>query len=480
MKYMFYKDLERFIDEKKQCWTKASDQIWNYAETKFQETRSSETLCSLLAQEGFDVETGIAGLPTAFVASFGSGAPVIAFLGEYDALSGLSQQEGLPEKKSLIEGGNGHGCGHHLLGVGSLAAAAAVKEILTKNKLPGTVRYYGCPGEEGGSGKAFMARAGAFKDVDAALTWHPLTHNAIWSTRFLANYQVAFRFHGKSSHAASAPHVGRSALDAVELMNIGVNYLREHVVPDARMHYAITNSGGASPNVVQGEAEVLYLLRAPELAQVQEIYERVCAIAHGAAMMTGTTHEVIFQKACSNYLPNKALETIMYRHLQQAALPALPENEQQLAQQLQQTMTPEDLQNDLHMAELLLGGQHRELLPGIRKQLVADSVLPHVHAASLLPGSSDVGDVSWLVPTAQCSTTCYVFGTPGHSWQMVAQGTSSLAHQGMLTAAKTLACTAVDLFTQPELLQLAKAELLQTLDGGTYQCPIPQDVQPPL
>ena len=480
MKYMFYKDLERFIDEKKQCWTKASDQIWNYAETKFQETRSSETLCSLLAQEGFDVETGIAGLPTAFVASFGSGAPVIAFLGEYDALSGLSQQEGLPEKKPLIEGGNGHGCGHHLLGVGSLAAAAAVKEILTKNKLPGTVRYYGCPGEEGGSGKAFMARAGAFKDVDAALTWHPLTHNAIWSTRFLANYQVAFRFHGKSSHAASAPHVGRSALDAVELMNIGVNYLREHVVPDARMHYAITNSGGASPNVVQGEAEVLYLLRAPELAQVQEIYERVCAIAHGAAMMTGTTHEVIFQKACSNYLPNKALETIMYRHLQQAALPALPENEQQLAQQLQQTMTPEDLQNDLHMAELLLGGQHRELLPGIRKQLVSDSVLPHVHAASLLPGSSDVGDVSWLVPTAQCSTACYVFGTPGHSWQMVAQGTSSLAHQGMLTAAKTLACTAVDLFTQPELLQLAKAELLQTLDGGTYQCPIPQDVQPPL
>ena len=477
---MFYKDLERFIDEKKQCWTKASDQIWNYAETKFQETRSSETLCSLLAQEGFDVETGIAGLPTAFVASFGSGAPVIAFLGEYDALSGLSQQEGLPEKKPLIEGGNGHGCGHHLLGVGSLAAAAAVKEILTKNKLPGTVRYYGCPGEEGGSGKAFMARAGAFKDVDAALTWHPLTHNAIWSTRFLANYQVAFRFHGKSSHAASAPHVGRSALDAVELMNIGVNYLREHVVPDARMHYAITNSGGASPNVVQGEAEVLYLLRAPELAQVQEIYERVCAIAHGAAMMTGTTHEVIFQKACSNYLPNKALETIMYRHLQQAALPALPENEQQLAQQLQQTMTPEDLQNDLHMAELLLGGQHRELLPGIRKQLVADSVLPHVHAASLLPGSSDVGDVSWLVPTAQCSTACYVFGTPGHSWQMVAQGTSSLAHQGMLTAAKNLACTAVDLFTQPELLQLAKAELLQTLDGGTYQCPIPQDVQPPL
>ena len=480
MKYMFYKDLERFIDEKKQCWTKASDQIWNYAETKFQETRSSETLCSLLAQEGFDVETGIAGLPTAFVASFGSGAPVIAFLGEYDALSGLSQQEGLPEKKPLIEGGNGHGCGHHLLGVGSLAAAAAVKEILTKNKLPGTVRYYGCPGEEGGSGKAFMARAGAFKDVDAALTWHPLTHNAIWSTRFLANYQVAFRFHGKSSHAASAPHVGRSALDAVELMNIGVNYLREHVVPDARMHYAITNSGGASPNVVQGEAEVLYLLRAPELAQVQEIYERVCAIAHGAAMMTGTTHEVIFQKACSNYLPNKALETIMYRHLQQAALPALPENEQQLAQQLQQTMTPEDLQNDLHMAELLLGGQHRELLPGIRKQLVSDSVLPHVHAASLLPGSSDVGDVSWLVPTAQCSTACYVFGTPGHSWQMVAQGTSSLAHQGMLTAAKTLACTAVDLFTQPELLQLAKAELLQTLDGSTYQCPIPQDVQPPL
>ena len=240
---MFYKDLERLIDEKKQRWTKASDQIWNYAETKFQETRSSEMLRSLLTQEGFAVETGVADLPTAFVASFGSGAPVIAFLGEYDALSGLSQQDGLAEKIPLIEGGNGHGCGHHLLGVGSLAAAVATKEILKENKLPGTVRYYGCPGEEGGSGKAFMARAGVFGDVDAALTWHPLTHNAIWSTRFLGNYQVAFRFHGKSSHAASAPHVGRSALDAVELMNIGVNYLLEHVVPDARMHYAITNSG---------------------------------------------------------------------------------------------------------------------------------------------------------------------------------------------------------------------------------------------
>lgn len=477
---MFYKDLERLIDEKKQRWTKASDQIWNYAETKFQETRSSEMLRSLLTQEGFAVETGVADLPTAFVASFGSGAPVIAFLGEYDALSGLSQQDGIAEKIPLIEGGNGHGCGHHLLGVGSLAAAVATKEILKENKLPGTVRYYGCPGEEGGSGKAFMARAGVFGDVDAALTWHPLAHNAIWSTRFLGNYQVAFRFHGKSSHAASAPHVGRSALDAVELMNIGVNYLREHVVPDARMHYAITNSGGASPNVVPSEAEVLYLLRAPELAQVQDIYERVCSIAHGAALMTGTTHEVIFQKACSNYIPNNALETIMYRHLQQVALPALPENEQELAQQLHQTMTQEDLQNDLHMAELLLGGQHRELLPGIRKQLVSDCVLPHVHAASLLPGSSDVGDVSWLVPTAQCSTACYVFGTPGHSWQMVAQGTSSLAHQGMLTAAKALARTALELFTQPELIQAAKAELLQTLDGRTYQCPIPPDVQPPL
>lgn len=470
--------LDEMIDEQQELWTAASDKIWDYAETKFQEFQSSQTLCDLLATEGFEVEQGIAGLSTAFVASFGSGFPVVALLGEYDALSGLSQKDGIAHQEAVTKGGNGHGCGHHLLGVGSLAAAVAVKKYLEEQHLQGTIRYYGCPGEEGGSGKAFMARAGIFDDVDVALTWHPLSYNAVWSTYFLANYQVAFKFHGKSAHAASAPHVGRSALDAVELMNVGVNYLREHIVQEARVHYAVTNAGGVSPNVVQAEAEVLYLVRAPKLNQVKEIYERVCDIAKGAALMTGTACEIVFEKACSNYLPNRRLEQLLHANLQEVGAPQLDEAEKNFAQKIKSTLSEQDLNNDLHMAELLMGKQDPEFFDLTKSQVVSDSILPYVHAASLLPGSSDVGDVSWLVPTAQLSVACNVVGTPGHSWQMVAQGKAGLAHKGMLIAGKVLARTALDVLLHPQIVAEARNELKRTLGEDRYVSPIPPEVKP--
>lgn len=470
--------LDEIIDEKQELFIEASDQIWNYAETKFQEVQSAETLCALLAQEGFEIKKGIAELSTAFIATFGSGSPVVALLGEYDALSGLSQKNGVAHQEALVEGGNGHGCGHQLLGTGSLAAAVAVKKYLEENHLKGTIRYYGCPGEEGGSGKAFMARAGVFDDVDVALTWHPSSYNAIWSTYFLANYQVAFKFHGKSAHAASAPHVGRSALDAVELMNVGVNYLREHIIQEARVHYAVTNTGGVSPNVVQAEAEVLYLVRAPKLNQVQEIYERVCDIAKGAALMTGTKCEIVFEKACSNYIPNSRLEGLLYAKLQEVGVPQLDKAEQDFASKIKETFSEQDICNDTHMAELLMGKQDPELIHHLKSQVVSELILPYAHAASLLPGSSDIGDVSWVVPTAQLTVACNVLGTPGHSWQMVAQGRAGLAHKGMLIAGKVLARTALNVFLHPEVIAEAKNELKQTLGDERYVSPIPPEVKP--
>lgn len=259
----------------------------------FLEKHSSEYIISKLEEQGFEVERGVCGIETAFVATFGSAKPIVGFLGEYDALPSLSQEKGIAEYKPIASGGNGHGCGHNLLGTGSFAAAVAVKDYMEENNVIGTVKYFGCPAEEFGDGKAFMAKAGIFDDLDFALCWHPAPINSVFKMDVLAINQVYFRFKGRSAHAAASPHLGRSALDAVELMNIGVNYLREHIIPEARVHYAVTNTGGDAPNVVQSNAEVLYLIRAPRVSQVQSIYERVCKIAEGAALMTETELEIV-------------------------------------------------------------------------------------------------------------------------------------------------------------------------------------------
>lgn len=470
--------LERIIEKKKELFIEISGKIWEAAETRFQEFKSTEFLCDVLEREGFSITRDIAGMPTAFMASFGKGTPVVAILGEYDALSGMSQKGGIATKEALIEDGNGHGCGHNLLGVGSLAGVIAVKNFIEENDVQGTVRYYGCPAEEGGSGKAFMARAGIFDDVDAALTWHPFSHNAIWSTEFLANYQVYYKFHGKSAHAAASPHVGRSALDAVELMNVGVNYLREHIIPEARVHYAITNTGGKSPNVVQAEAEVLYLMRAPRVDQVQEIYERICNIARGAALMSGTDCEIVFEKACSNYIPNMTIEKLLYANLLDVGVQQYDEGERLFAKKIKATLSEEDINNDLHMAQQFMGGKQQELLAELKEKDISDLILPYKHASALMPGSSDVGDVSWVVPTAQLAVACSVLGTPMHSWQMVAQGNTSIAHKGMLAAGKVLARSAIDILLAPNIVKEAKMELQKTLNGKKYASPIPPEVKP--
>jgi len=471
-------EIGSFIEKKRDVFIELSDKIWAFAETAFVEFQSADLLCEALEKEGFSVERGTGGVATAFCGSWGSGSPVIAFLGEYDALSGLSQKGGVALKEPLVPGGNGHGCGHNNLGAGAFAAAVAFREYLKSSGKSGTVRYYGCPGEEGGSGKAFMARAGVFDDVDAALTWHPGSVNAVFPFSSLANFQVAYRFKGKSAHAAACPHLGRSALDAVELMNVGVNYLREHVIPEARMHYAITDSGGFSPNVVQPKAEALYLLRAPRTPQVEEIYERVNKIARGAALMTETELEIRFIKACANVVQNNVLERVLERNFAELGVPEYTEEEISFARAIFDGIAPSERSSDLDQYSAPGGAAGKEAAKRLRERPIADEVLPYGESDFVLPGSTDVGDVSWIVPTCQAWVATWPNHTPGHSWQIVSSGVTPLAHKGMLHAGKVLAAAAADLFDDPSLIDAAKKELRERLDGASYRCAIPDEVVP--
>ncbi|MCK1987073.1 M20 family metallopeptidase [Lysinibacillus fusiformis] len=456
--------LSQIIEDKREKLIEVSNQIWEYAETGFEEFKSAKLLCQTLAEEGFEVEQGVANIETAFIGSFGSGKPVIAFLGEFDALTGLSQNGGIAQPNPQQIGGNGHGCGHNLLGTGSLAAAIALRDYMQENNITGTVRYYGCPGEEIGGGKTFMAREGIFNDVDIALSWHPGTTNNIMSVATLACYEVYFKFKGKSAHAAASPHLGRSALDAVELMNIGVNYLREHIIPEARVHYAITNTGGSSPNVVQAEAEVLYFVRAPRVSQTDDIYQRICDIARGAALMTGTEVDIDLASALSNVIPNTTLEQVMYDNFVKLGTPSYTDAELHFAEAIRETLSEEEKKMDVQRNQKLAG------------KAIADVIDPFMSDA-FMAGSTDVGDVSWIVPTAQCMTVCEPLGTPLHTWQIVATGTTSLAHKGMLHAGKILAATALDILQQPELIEQAQAELVDRRAGEVYTSPLPSDVK---
>lgn len=456
--------LSQIIEDKREKLIEVSNQIWEYAETGFEEFKSAKLLCQTLAEEGFEVEQGVANIETAFIGSFGSGKPVIAFLGEFDALTGLSQNGGIAQPNPQQIGGNGHGCGHNLLGTGSLAAAIALRDYMQENNITGTVRYYGCPGEEIGGGKTFMAREGIFNDVDIALSWHPGTTNNIMSIATLACYEVYFKFKGKSAHAAASPHLGRSALDAVELMNIGVNYLREHIIPEARVHYAITNTGGFSPNVVQAEAEVLYFVRAPRVSQTDDIYQRICDIARGAALMTGTEVDIDLASALSNVIPNTTLEQVMYDNFVKLGTPSYTDAELHFAEAIRETLSEEEKKMDVQRNQKLAG------------KAIADVIDPFMSDA-FMAGSTDVGDVSWIVPTAQCMTACEPLGTPLHTWQIVATGTTSLAHKGMLHAGKILAATALDILQQPELIEQAQAELVDRRAGEVYTSPLPSDVK---
>lgn len=469
--------LRNFIEKCASDFTSVSDEIWDYAETAFRERRSSTRQIELLKQFGFRVTGHTAGIETAFTAEWGKGAPVIAFLGEFDALAGLSQLPGITHCEALHEGGAGHGCGHNLLGVGAIAAAASLKALMESEGLPGTIRYYGCPGEEGGSGKAFMAREGVFSDVDAALTWHPGTLNALYNSSSLANNQIYYRFRGIPSHAAAAPHLGRSALDAVTLMNVGVQFLREHVTDDVRIHYAVTDTGGFSPNVVQGHAEALYLIRASDSSTLAEVTERVNRIASGAALMTDTSLEKDFVKSCSELINNTVLERALYKNMENCGAPDFSEDEKDFAAKLFRTTPETGRFQEIGVRTAELGEQGSSLYKTLENEALSTTVIPYVTPGTPLPGSTDVGDVSWQTPTAQFQLAAWPNSTPGHSWQAVTVGKSSFAHKAMLRAALILSKTGHDLLTSPALLKAAKQEHEKRLEGKKY-IPIPKGVTP--
>ncbi|ULJ76032.1 M20 family metallopeptidase [Rhizobium gallicum] len=458
------------VEGKREIFFAFSDRIWDLPETNYEEYCSSDEHARLLQQEGFRVERGLAGMPTAVLGEAGEGGPVIAILGEFDALPGLSQVAGLAEQREAIAGGNGHGCGHNLLGAGSMLAAAAVKDFLVQNGLKGRVRYYGCPAEEGGSSKGFMVRAGVFDDVDVAISWHPAAFAGVNNPISLACNELNFHFTGRASHASATPHLGRSALDAVELMNVGVNYMREHMPSTARIHYAVTDTGGAAPNVVQARATVRYLIRARTLPELLSLVARVKKVAEGAALMTETSVRSEILSGDANLVGNTPLEERMFAHLQRLGPPVFDENDKQTARTFQQTMSAEDVASSYA----------RFGLKPNKDQPLCEEIIPLYSGDGSIVGSTDVGSVSWVVPTVQMRGATYAIGTPGHSWQLVAQGKLPAAHKGTEHAAKVMASTAVDLICDPSLIDAAKADLKARLDGTPFVNPIPDDVQPPL
>jgi len=467
----YVKDLAQLVEDRKEATLRISDQVWEYAESRFQEFKSAAAESEYMKEMGFKVTMGIGGEDTAFVAEYGTGKPVIALLGEYDALSGLSQEADIPELKPIVPGKDGHGCGHNLLGAASMAAAVALKDYMVQHDLPGTIRYYGCPAEENAGGKAFLVREGCFDDCDIALTWHPGWTNGVTQSGSLANFRVFYTFHGLSSHAAGAPHLGRSALDAVECMNVMVNYLREHMIDEARIHYAVINTGGTAPNVVQSEAQVLYAIRAPKVTQVKELFERVSNCAKGAALGTGTTVDIEQVSAYSDYISTDVIAERLQQHME-AMLPiGYTEEEMAYAKKFQEVITDLDRKNLQGMAKKVGGKNAKEILD----QPLWD-FMTYPQGGS--KGSTDVGDVSWVVPTGQFGAVTWAAGTPGHAWQVVAQGKSPVAHKGTLFAAKVLAATAYDFLTDPELVKKARENWLEILDGETYPGALPPDAKP--
>ncbi len=458
------------VEEKRDAFFRMSDRIWDMPETNYEEYRSALEHATMLEKEGFRVQRGVAGMPTAVMGEAGEGGPVIAILGEFDALPGLSQEAGVAVERPLVDGGNGHGCGHNLLGSGSMLAAAAVKDYLSRHGLKGRVRYYGCPAEEGGSSKGFMVRAGVFDDVDIAISWHPAAFAGVNNPISLACNEINFHFTGRASHASASPHLGRSALDAVELMNVGVNYMREHMPSTARIHYAVTDTGGFAPNVVQARACVRYLVRARTLPELLVLVERVRKVAQGAAMMTETTVRSRIISGDANLVGNTPLETLMHSHLERLGPPAFDQADHDTARRFQETFSPDDI----------AASYGRFGLKPKKGQALCDTIFPPESGDGTLVGSTDVGTVSWVVPTVQMRGATYAIGTPGHSWQLVAQGKLPAAHKGMEHAAKVMASTALDLIQKPELVAAAKADHQARLEDTPFVNPIPDDVMPPL
>lgn len=449
------KDILESLDAKVADYSKIAHHIWENPELGYLEENSSKLLQQTLKDAGFTITAGVADIPTAFVAEYGSGGPVIGILAEFDALPGVSQKA-IPEKEAVVEGGAGHACGHHLFGTASVAAGIEVKNWLEATGTAGTVRVYGTPAEEGGGGKIYIARAGLLDDVDAVLHWHPGSMNSAAAASSLANKSAKFRFYGEASHAAASPERGRSALDGVESMNYMVNMLREHVPQETRIHYVITR-GGEAPNVVPAFAEVFYYVRNPDVANVKTIFEKIVNAAKGAAMGTNTEMDYEVIHGLYNLLPNETLSRIMHKNLVKIGGVEYSSEERDFAQKI------------------------TESYPNVKVNLEsAAQILPFAVIEKGTGGSTDVGDVSWLVPTAGLSTATWVPGTSAHTWQAVAAGGMSIGEKGMMVAAKTLTLTAIDIFKDPSVTKIAKEELLRRQGAGFVYEALVGDRKPPL
>ncbi len=456
-----------FLDANKGKFAELAKDIWEHPELGMEEFHASKLIADELEKAGFSVNMGVGQMPTAFVLSWGEGNPIIGILGEYDALPGLSQKVSAV-REPIEEGGPGHGCGHNLFGVASLGAALAVKEAMEKEKIKGTIRYYGCPAEETLVGKVFMARAGVFDDLDAAITWHPGYVNSVWCSSSNAMNSFKVNFYGIAAHAGGSPEAGRSALDGVQLMDVGVNYLREHIIQEARIHCVITD-GGKAPNVVPPYAQVWYYVRAPNREQVDHIYSRVLDIAKGAALMTGTTFDIDFLTGCYDVLPNDIIGDVLLEKLKKAGAPKFTDQEKDVARKLQETFPPGAIEKSLkHL------GMTREEVG----DPLCEKITPPHGKGEVMGASTDVGDVSYITPTAQITTCCEALGTPGHSWQNVVTSGSSIGFKGMMLAGWAMALAALDLETKPDILKAARDEFEEKTKGKRYVTPLPKEAVP--
>ena len=452
-----------------------ADEIWGYAETGFLEEKSAHAMIEVLKQNGFTVETGIADMPTAYLAVYGSGSPVISFLCEYDALYSMNQKADADRHDPITSSDDtGHGCGHHLLGTGSIYAAILYKNKLQEQHLSGTIKVFGCPAEESGSGKAYLARSGLMEDTDIALTWHPSNYNQVVTGSSQSCISVFYRFHGVSSHAAGCPELGRSALDACELMNVGVNYLREHMTSLERVHYAYLNAGGKAPNVIPSEAVLKYFIRSDTNPHCMILYKRVNAIAEGAAMMTGTSVEILFDEGLSNTVTSNTVEQVLAQSFRRLGPGTFTEEELAYAQKYRNTADEKQIIDTLPQFAV----NRSQLEEEVHHSPINISFVENTHSDLCEMGSTDVGDISWIVPTGQINTACYSFGAGAHTWQWVAQGKSFIAHKGYQKAGEILADAAFTFHEHPELIAQAKEELRQKLHGEVYKCLIPEEIKP--
>jgi len=461
----------KWIDEHRNEFIEVSDRIWEYAELGLVEFKSAELHAETLEGHGFKVDRGVAGMPSAFVASWGKGKPVIGFMGEYDALPGISNKA-VPYREWLVMDGPGHGCGHNVHGTSGFMAAIATRYVMEEETLPGTVKCFGSPAEENYDGKAYMVRAGSFKGVDACLSHHPSSMNVAGLSSSNAVNSVKYEFYGKTAHAAGSPEQGRSALDAVELMNIGVNFLREHVIQDARIHYVI-EQGGGQPNVVPDYARSWYYIRAPERAQVDSIYRRINKIAEGAAMMTETELKIDLIAAIYNKIPSRTLSELVTANMRLVGAPGWTKEELGFASEIAKTLEKQNKINSLR----------KNKVPNWKRYVDVDlmtDILDAWNEGEISHGSTDVSDVSWQCPTMEFSTACNVLGAPGHDWRFTAVSGMSIGHKSLVFAAKTMAASALDLYTKPEVLEKAKDEHTERLAGRKYTSPIPPEVEPPL